>query len=117
MRVRIQDENGDYTFGSGQSNFFLNSVEGVAQAVQTRLLLWTGEWFLNVDEGTPYLQGVIGKQDQQTIDNVLRARILGTEGVSSILSYESIIDRENRKLNVSVSISTIYGETTIKTVV
>lgn len=114
MRYRKQDENGDYSFGNGQSNFFKDSPEAVAQAVKTRLLLWRGEWFLNVEEGTAYLQGVIGKHDDITRDSVLRSRILGTEGVTKIVSYDSTIDRENRKLNLSVTIDTIYGETTIQ---
>lgn len=114
MRYRKLDQNGDYVFGSGQADFFKNSPETVAQAVKTRLLLWREEWFLDEEEGTPYLQGVIGKHSQQTRDTVLRTRILNTEGMRSILSYESTIDPETRKLNVSVSIDTIYGETTIQ---
>lgn len=114
MRYRKQDENGDYTFGSGQDDFFRDSTEGVGQAVKTRLLLWREEWFLDVEEGTPYLQGVIGKFDEQVRETVLRTRILGTEGVRSILEFTSNIDRENRKLSVSVLIDTIYGETTVQ---
>lgn len=117
MRYRKQDENGDYTFGNGQSNFFKDSREAVAQAVKTRLLLWRGEWFLDVDEGTAYLQGVIGKQDAQTRETVLRNRILQTEGVTAITNYSSTIDPDTRKLNLSVEIDTIYGETTIQTAV
>ena len=109
MRYRKLDENGDYTFGGGQADFFRDSVDAVAQAVKTRLLLWREEWFLDVDEGTPYLQGIIGKHDQTTTDNVIRSRILDTEGVTSIETYESTIDPETRKLSVSVTIDTIYG--------
>lgn len=110
MKYRKQDENGDYIFGNGQGDFFKDSVEAVAQAVKTRLLLWLGEWFLNVDEGTPYLQGVIGKHEAQTRDTVLRSRILQTQGVRAISDYQSTIDPDTRKLSVSVSIDTIYGQ-------
>lgn len=114
MRVRKQDENGDYVFGNGQADFFRDSPEAVGQVVQTRLKLWLGEWFLDVLEGTPYLQGVIGKNSQVTSENVLRARILGTQGVKQILSFSSNIDPNNRKLSPNVSIDTIYGKTTIE---
>jgi hypothetical protein len=114
MRYRKLDQNSDYTFGGGQADFFKDSVEGVAQAVKTRLLLWREEWFLDTDEGTPYLQGIIGKHDQTTIDNVVRSRILDTEGVTGIADYQSTIDHETRKLSVSVTIDTIYGTTQIQ---
>lgn len=117
MRYRKLSEDGDYTFGNGQANFFRDTPAAVGQAVKTRLMLWLTEWFLNVEEGTPYLQGVIGKHDEQTRDSVIRARILGTQGVSAITDFESIIDPDNRKLNLSVTIDTIYGETTIQTAV
>lgn len=117
MRYRKQDQNGDYVFGNGQADFFRDSVEAVAQAVKTRLLLWKGEWFLDTEEGTAYLQGVIGKHDQQTRDAVIRNRVLNTEGVVQIASFESIIDPETRKLNDSVLIDTIYGQTYINQVV
>lgn len=114
MRYRKLDENGDYVFGNGQDDFLKNSPEAVAQAVKTRLLLWKEEWFLDVEEGTPYLQGVIGKHSEETRNTVLRTRILNTEGMRSILSFENIIDPETRKLSLSVSIDTIYGNTTIQ---
>lgn len=117
MRYRKQDQNGDYTFGNGQGDFFKDSVEAVAQAIKTRLLLWRGEWFLDNEEGTPYLQGVIGKHDQQTRNAVIRTRILNTEGVTGIEDYSSIIDPDTRKLNDSVLVDTIYGQTNIQQVV
>jgi hypothetical protein len=117
MRYRKLSEDGDYTFGNGQANFFKDTPAAVGQAAKTRLMLWLGEWFLNVEEGTPYLQGVIGKHNEQTREAVMRARVLGTEGLTSITNYESIIDPDNRKLNLSVAVDTIYGETTIQTAV
>lgn len=43
MRYRREDENGDYTFGRGDSGFFVDCPEAVAQAVKTRLQLWQGQ--------------------------------------------------------------------------
>jgi hypothetical protein len=114
MRYRRLDQNGDYVFGNGQADFLKDTPEAVGQAVMTRLKLWKEEWFLDSEEGTPYLQGVIGKHSEQTRETVMRTRILNTEGVTGITSYESIIDPETRKLNLSVSIDTIYGNTTIQ---
>lgn len=114
MRYRKLSPTGDYTFGSGQANFYKDSPEAVAQSVQTRLLLWVDEWYLDITEGTPYIQGILGKQPQNTVDDILRSRILDTQGVSSIISYQSIIDPVERTLSVSGSLDTIYGTTTFQ---
>jgi hypothetical protein len=114
MKYRKLDNEGDFVFGNGNMDFLLNTPEAVGQAVVTRLKLWVNEWFLNVEEGTLWLQGVIGKQQQTTVDTILRSRILETEGVTDITSYESIIDPDTRKLSLNVTIDTLYGTTTIQ---
>lgn len=113
MRYRRFDSNGDYSFGHGAADFLRDSPECVAQAVMTRLRLLSGEWFLDLTEGTPYVQGVFGKHTRETYDLVLQERILGTQGVTEILEYESIYDGDTRKLTVNVKVDTAYGPVTI----
>lgn len=113
MRYRKLDANGDYVFGGQQADFYVNSPEAVAQAVQTRLRLWQGEWFLDTTAGTPWNQ-VLGKYTGGTYDTVIRQRILGTQGVQAITDYSSTLDSEARVLTVSATISTIYGTTTVQ---
>lgn len=55
MRYRREDADGDYTFGSGDDTWLINSPEAVAQAVKTRFELWYGQWFLDTTEGTPWI--------------------------------------------------------------
>ena len=78
MRYRKLDANGDYSFGAQQADFFVDSPEGVAQAVQTRLGLFTGEWFLDTTDGTPWRTEVLGKYTQDSYDAVIKDRILTT---------------------------------------
>ena len=113
MIYRKLDPNGDYTFGGNLSNFYQNSPEAVAQSVITRLRLWEGEWFLDIVEGTPYIGGLLGKYTLADADNLIKERILNTEGVVEILEYSSSFNPDLRKFSVSVTISTIYGEATI----
>ena len=55
MRVRKQDSvTGDMQFGHGSADFWHNVPEAVGQSVMTRLLLFAGEWFLDISEGTPW---------------------------------------------------------------
>ena len=114
MRYRKLSETGDSTFGNGLLNFYIDTPEAVGQAVKTRLLLWLGEWFLNIEEGTPFMQGILGKHNKETADTTIRQRVLETEGMVNIESYLSEIDPDNRKMNVTMTINTIYGPTTLQ---
>lgn len=114
MRYRKLDANGDYTFGRGQADFYRDQPEAVSQAVQTRLELFTGEWFLDTTDGTPWRTDVLGKYTQGAYDSIIKDRILTTEGVQSIDAYSSTLDRQTRKLSVNASISTIYGTATVQ---
>lgn len=109
MRYRALDASGDYSLGGGISAFYVNTPDAVAQAVKTRLSLWSGEWFLDTTDGTAWPTGVLGRNTQATRDAVIRNRILTTPGVNVILSYSSSLDRATRTFNVSVSLDTIYG--------
>lgn len=114
MRYRKLDANGDYTFGHQQADFYRDQPEAVAQAVKTRLGLFTGEWFLDTTDGTPWRTDVLGKYTQGAYDAVIKARIIDTEGVQSIDAYSSTLDRSSRALSVQASISTIYGTATVQ---
>lgn len=113
MRYRALDANGDYSFGRGALDFLVNSPEAVAQAVKTRLLLARGEWFLDVEEGTPWATKVLGTGTQQTYDLAIRERILETEGVTEIVDYSSSLNRDTRFLTVTARINTVYGQATL----
>lgn len=116
MRLRKWNEDGDIQIGHGQADYWIDAPEGVAQAVAQRLRLITGEWFLDTQEGTPYVGGVLGKYTMQSYDPVIRGRILDTEGVTGIESYSSSWDPDTRKLSVSATINTIYGAATLQEV-
>lgn len=100
---------GDMRFGSRQADYYRDSPEAVATAIWTRLRLWTGEWFIDVTEGTPYMEAVLGTGKRQLIEPALRQRILGTQGVDSLESFELIIDPDTRAAFVAATVNTIYG--------
>jgi len=113
MRYRQLDANGDYMLG--QNAFLVNSPQAVAQAVQTRLALWLGEWFIGVTDGTPWDQQILGKNlTGRNPDAAIKQRILSTPGVTEIVSYSSNFDGNARTLSVNATINTVYGQTTIQ---
>lgn len=109
MIYRQLDANGDMTFGHGLANFLANSPATVAQAVMTRLRLYSGEWFLDTQDGTPWRTKVLGVRTAGTRDVVLRARILGTPGVTAITSFTATVDPVSRRYTVQAGIDTVYG--------
>lgn len=114
MRYRKWTNGTDVQFGHGQADYWQDDPLGVAQAVVSRLRLLAGEWFLDLAEGTPYETEVFGKFTKDTYDPVIRGRILDTEGVTEITSYQSTYDGETRKVTITVDINTEYGPATIQ---
>jgi hypothetical protein len=114
MRVRPLSPSGDYTIGS---QWLVNSPQAVEQAIQTRLKLWLGEWFLDLSDGTPYFTQVLGERYNKNPDAAIKARILGTPGVSQLISYSSTFnsptDSNRRTLTVNATVQTIYSATPI----
>ena len=87
MRYRKLDDSGDFMFGHGQADFHHNTPEAVAQAVATRLRLFSGEWFLDV-----------------------------TEGTTGLAAFETVYDGEARRLTVNATIENVYGEAVVQEV-
>ena len=110
MNYRALDLNGDYQFGRA-GTFLENSSAAVAQAIMTRLNLWSGEWFLDSDEGTPYNTRILGYATQGTRDVELKSRIVDTPGVRELLTYNSSVN--DHMLTVTATVSTDYGAATI----
>ena len=106
MKYRQLDNDGDMQLGK----YLENTPEAVAQAVLTRLRLWTEEWFLDVTEGTPWLQLVLGHGTQKTAMQAIRKRILETEGVQSITRLEFNENPSTRAVVVAVQMKTDYGD-------
>ena len=110
MRIRAMTATGDMQFGGSVSNFYINSAAGVAQLIETRLKLWAGEWFLDLSEGTPWMSQILGTGTMRLYNAAIRARILGTTGVLSIVSYSSSVNATTRALTVNGEVETIYSE-------
>ncbi len=110
MRYRRLDENGDMTFGNNKFDF-VKDLEAVSQAIQTRLKLLKGEWWEDTEEGLPLFQEILASRNIEKTKRLIIERIQKTQGVLSVDNL--IITFENRILNITASVSTIYGETLV----
>ncbi|AKJ41496.1 hypothetical protein [Pragia fontium] len=89
---------------------WIDGAERVHQQLQIKLKLWKGEWFLNTQFGTPYLQQILGKQI--TLNGALAAlknSINEVDGVLEIEQFNYDFDRQTRQLSVQFAVKTPYG--------
>lgn len=108
MRVRRLDENGDIVTRGQMFAFDQNCI---AQTICTRLRLFLGEYFRDINDGTPWYQEILGKPENlNAVEAILRNRIVRTEGVIRLLTFDMDFQIDTRVLSVSGSVLTQYGE-------
>jgi hypothetical protein len=113
LRVRKLSPSGDMTFGASQLNFLIDTPAAVGQIVQTALLLWYGEWYLDITLGMPWIEGVLGKHNQATADTTVQDYILQLTGVTNIENFQSQNNQANRLYTATMNLDTEFGETEV----
>jgi len=82
----------------------------VAQQIQITLKFWYGEWFLDTEQGVPYLEYILIKNPNFAhIRQILTEQITGVEGVVTLDSLEFDYNPQERTLDVEYSVTTDYG--------
>ncbi|WP_100959016.1 hypothetical protein [Bosea sp. FBZP-16] len=76
--------------------------EAIGQHIRQRLMLWSGEWFLNEAAGVPWLDHVLGRppSEIELAEAVIKAEIMATPGVAEIIEFEARYDRASRGLHI-----------------
>lgn len=88
----------------------VNNAERVAQQVLITLREWLGEWFLNINDGVPYLEYILVKNPNENhIRQILTEAIESVDGVTKVTELEFTFNRILRTLSVSYEIDTDYG--------
>lgn len=99
---------------------------GVAQGIKIACLLIRGEWFLDLEEGVPYLENQEVTADQAILGGrfnkakalaAYRSAILSAPGSSEIISLEIDFDPTTRRLQVDFEVKTVFGDTVADTIV
>lgn len=108
MKIRKLDENHDWTFGKGKSNYSTENI-AIEQNVQCRILSWYGDCFFALKDGVDW-RNMLDKNQQQNLLLEIKTIILQTEGVIGCTELSANLD-SSRKLSISYSIDTIYGQT------
>ena len=88
----------------------VRGADKVRQNVLVKLRLWQGEWFLDTEFGTPYIDQILGKQISLAgAVAALKKSILEVSDVHRITSIKYSFDRSARSLSVDFECSTPYG--------
>lgn len=88
---------------------FVYDQYSISKSVIRRIKMFYGEYFLNRQDGTRMLNGILGKTSEVEREQELRRRILTTDGVLAITQM-SITQDISRKVSVSVTIATPFGQ-------
>lgn len=102
--------------GNGHVNF-ISDMDAVVQILNTRLRLFQGEWFLNLEDGLPMfklnpsISAIIGSSGSsnniQTIINLISSRIRATPFVTNIVSVNA--SYHNRAFKYQALVETEFG--------
>lgn len=90
--------------------FVVKGADRVRQQLVVKLRLWVGEYFLDTEFGTPYLERILGKQI--TLGGAvaaLKQSILEVADVQLIERFDYNFDRNTRRLTVDFDARTPYG--------
>lgn len=92
----------------------ITDAERVRQNIDVKLKLWRGEWFLDTEFGTPYLQSILGKQiTLNGAVSAIKQSILEVADVNSITEFSYNFIRSERRLSVEFTADTSYGLVTV----
>ncbi|CNH77713.1 hypothetical protein [Yersinia pekkanenii] len=89
---------------------FAVGKESTRQAVICRLKLFLGEYFLNMTEGTPWFQSILGKTSLDIAAANIKERIITTPGVMGLTRFEFNADMQTRKITIYASLIDINNE-------
>jgi len=108
MSVSRLDSNGDWTFGQGLAGYITGSDE-IKQNVVTRIQSFKNDWFLDTDAHIDWFNLLSNRNTKETTKSQLSKTVLDTVGVNTLDELNFILDRENRKANIQLSYTDIYG--------
>lgn len=110
------DTDGDIKIDPQLGLVFVSGIDGIVQLARISMLLFLGEWFMNMDIGIPYYDELLGDASKtpgvrERAEAVFAAAILGVPGVVSINQLTVDIDPSGRSMTVTWSAATLFGDT------
>lgn len=102
MKIRRNDDNGDWTFGHSLTNFYQDNDAAVGQKIKTRLQEWRNDCFFNQEAGIDRRVRMGQRGQRNLLDEDIRKIILDTEEVIALTEYSSSIYDRDMIVNFAV---------------
>ena len=83
--------------------------EAVIQAVVQHLRVRYAEWFLRINYGVPYLEEIIGHDNQQILVEIIRQTVLEVPETVAVHNITTHFDRQTRTLFLDFDLVTVYA--------
>lgn len=107
MIVRSIDQNNDWTFGKGKSDYKAD-VLAVAQIIKTRLQSFLADCWFALSEGIDWFN-LLGSKKQLDLRLAISRTIIESDGVKSLVEVDFKYDAK-RKITITYSVITVYGD-------
>jgi hypothetical protein len=110
ITVRRLDSNGNPDFTVG-----LSDLDAVTQIIGTTIKLFQGEWWENINEGTPLFQKILGVRGvtPDSVSSILQARIMSVDYVTGITNSSCSYDPSSFSFSFSCDVNTSFGTVTV----
>ena|SRR5579872_1242219 len=91
---------------------FVSGVPGVLQLIRIRMLMFAGEWFLNLNAGVDWWGTILGDvfNERAAYDDIYN-QMIQVPGVDSIDSLVLTFNPINRVLTIDFSVTCSFGDT------
>ena len=118
--LMLDPDTRDLLVSDGDLSFVLTEQELTRQVVITTLKTNTGEWFRNIDYGTPWIVNennaisILGKTTKAFFDSQIRLSILSNPQVLEILSYSTNLNSVTGSLSMSSVVRSANGNVSVE---
>lgn len=107
MIIRALDQNSDWTFGRGKSDY-KQDQDALKQNIDTKLKEWVGDCFFNQNAGINWQTRLAAGNQKDRLEQELSSLILKIDGVVNVALIT--VEVANRKFTVNYEIETIYSQ-------
>lgn len=114
MIVRKLSAQNDFSFGQGKSDY-LTGLAAIEQNIQCRVLSWMYNCFFAMNDGIDY-SSLLDKNQQDNLTLAIKDQILSSYGVVGVTMLTASLNSRTRKLLVTYSVDTIYGQALSSTI-
>lgn len=110
MTTRAVDKDGNFQFGNGLLNY-KDGIQELKQNIITTIKSWKNDCFFDLEAGVDWNTYLTNYNTEELIKNDIIKNVKKIDGVINLIDYNSYL--QDRKLNITFTIQSIYGNINI----